>query len=184
MFSHMAVMYANALYRRGLVREGHKVLDGIYQHSQDFAISRMYPGLPEYINPKGRGMYPYLTGSASWYLLTMLTEVFGVKGYRGDLTLEPKLVREQFNPDGKATVFTLFANRKLNITYHNTTRLDYGEYTVKEIKLNGEPMPLGRRGKAVMLSRETVVGLAQERTHLLDVILKVQSSKGNHERKI
>jgi cellobiose phosphorylase len=58
MFSHMAVMYAYALYQRGLAQAGHKVLDGIYQHSQNFALSRMYPGIPEYMSAKGRGMYP------------------------------------------------------------------------------------------------------------------------------
>ena len=30
-------------------------------------------------------MYPYLTGAASWYMLTMVTEVFGVSGEYGDL---------------------------------------------------------------------------------------------------
>lgn len=171
MFSHMAVMYANALYQRGLVHEGYKVLDGIYQHSQNFAVSHIYPGLPEYISPKGRGMYPYLTGSASWYLLTMLTEVLGIKGRLGDLMLEPKLVREQFDADGKATVFTLFADRKLSVTYHNTTYLAYGEYAIKEIKLSGEPVPFELRGNTATLSRDTVVALAEGQTHYLDVIL-------------
>ncbi|MCD4685888.1 MAG: cellobiose phosphorylase, partial [Anaerolineae bacterium] len=90
MFSHMAVMYANALYQRGLVHAGHKVLDGIFRHCCNFAVSRIYPGIPEYINARGRGMYTYLTGSASWLLLTLTTEVFGVKGDLGDLALEPK----------------------------------------------------------------------------------------------
>ena len=92
MFSHMAVMYANALYQRGLVQEGWRVLEGIYDQSQDFANSRMYPGIPEYFSDRGRGMYPWLTGSASWYLLTLVTEAFGVKGQLGDLLLQPKLL--------------------------------------------------------------------------------------------
>ena len=33
---------------------------------------------------RGRGAYAYLTGSASWLLLTLLTESFGVKGRLGD----------------------------------------------------------------------------------------------------
>jgi cellobiose phosphorylase len=175
MFSHMAVMYANALYKRGLVRKGYKVLDGLYRHSQDFATSRMYPGLPEYISPRGRGMYPYLTGSASWYLLTVLTEVFGIKGRRGDLVLEPKLVREQFNAKGDATVFTLFANRRLNITYRNPTHLAYGDYTVKEITLNGEPIPFELRSGTATLSRDTIIALAEERIYHLDVLLSEQA---------
>jgi cellobiose phosphorylase len=171
MFSHMAVMYAYALYRRGFVEEGYRALDYIYQHSQNFPVSRMYPGIPEYINSKGRGMYPYLTGSASWYLLTILTEVFGVKGSLGDLALEPKLVREQFDPDGKASVSTLFASRKLNVTYHNTSDLAYGEYSIKEIRLDDEPVFFELRDSTATLSRDTVVSLAEDRTHNLDVIL-------------
>ncbi|MFR8331610.1 MAG: hypothetical protein ACLU9S_03880 [Oscillospiraceae bacterium] len=31
----------------------------------------------------GRGMYHYLTGAASWFMLTMITEVFGVRGEAG-----------------------------------------------------------------------------------------------------
>lgn len=97
MFSHMAVIFVYALYQRGLVREGWRVLAGIYDQSQDFAVSRMYPGIPEYFSDRGRGMYPWLTGSASWYLLTLVTEVFGVKGQLGDLLLQPKLLATQFD---------------------------------------------------------------------------------------
>ena len=171
MFSHMAVMYANALYQRGLVREGHKVLDSIYQHSQDFAKSRIYPGIPEYINPRGRGMYPYLTGSASWYLLTLLTEVFGVKGHLGDLVLEPKLVSEQFAVDGKASVRTLFAGRRLEITYHNPARLSYGQYTLKEIRIGGKTQPVQPGDPRVVLKRDVIVALPAEVVHRVDVVL-------------
>ena len=171
MFSHMAVMFANALYKRGLVREGYKVLDGLYRHSQNFAVSRIYPGLPEYFSPRGRGMYPYLTGSASWYLLTLLTEVFGIRGRLGDLALEPKLVREQFGVAGRAGVLTLFAGRRLRVTYHNPRRLDYGEYTVKEVRLDGRAAPLTAAGDAVVLARDAVTALAEGDVHRLDVAL-------------
>ena len=99
MFSHMAVMYAYALYQRGLVKQGYKVLDGIYHMCQDIAHSHIYPGIPEYISIHGRGMYTYLTGSASWYILTLVTEAFGVRGLLGDLLLEPKLVVAQFDQE-------------------------------------------------------------------------------------
>ncbi|PKK81137.1 MAG: cellobiose phosphorylase, partial [Thermoplasmata archaeon HGW-Thermoplasmata-2] len=95
MFSHMAVMFGNALYKRGKVEEGWKVLNGMYRQSTDFNKSHMYPGLPEYFNSRGRGMYPYLTGSASWFLLTLLTEVYGVKGRLGDLVLAPRFAASQ-----------------------------------------------------------------------------------------
>ena len=171
MFSHMAVMYANALYKRGLVPEGFAVLDGIYRHSQDFCLSRIYPGIPEYVEPGGRGMYPYLTGSASWYLLTMLTEVLGVKGRFGDLVLEPKLVLEQFDADGRASVLTLFAGRKLEVTYHNPDRLPWGMYAIAGIRLDSEEAPYERQGRAAVLPQEIITALAAERVHTLEVFL-------------
>jgi cellobiose phosphorylase len=171
MFSHMAVMYANALYKRGLVREGFAVLDGIYRHSQDLSRSGIYPGIPEYVEPGGRGMYPYLTGSASWYVLTVLTEVLGIKGRLGDLVLEPKLVSEQFDADGRASVLTQFAGRKLQVTYHNPDRLPWGVYNIAEIRLDGEPLLYERQGQAAFLPRRTITALAEEGVHVLDVSL-------------
>ena len=174
MFSHMAVMYANALYRRGMVHEGYKVLDTLYRHCCNFAVSRMYPGIPEYVNPRGRGMYPYLTGSASWYLLTLVNEVFGVKGRRGALLLDPKLVAAQFDADGNAGIQTLFADRQLRVVYHNPKRLEYGNYAIETVTLNGAPVSFEHRGHAALLPRTTLLALAEGQTHTLDVHLAAQ----------
>lgn len=159
MFSHMAVMYANALYKRGLAREGWRVLEGIHQQSQDFPISRMYPGIPEYFSPRGRGMYPYLTGSASWYLLTMLTEVYGVRGELGDLLLAPKLLACQFNAEGQTTVRTLFAGKKLQVTYQNQQGLDYGQYKIGGMLVNGQPFEAETVPNGVKMKRHTLEAL-------------------------
>ena len=42
-FSHMAVMYANALYKTGHAREGFKVLETLMDTAMDFERSKMYP---------------------------------------------------------------------------------------------------------------------------------------------
>ena len=89
-FSHMTVMYANALYQRGFVEEGYKALHTLLATAMDFETSKIYPGVPEYFDASGRGMYNYLTGAASWFMLTMITEVYGVKGSLGNLVLAPK----------------------------------------------------------------------------------------------
>ncbi len=68
-FCHMAVMYAYALLTRGFKEAALKVVAQLVKQSMTFAGSRIYPGIPEYFDPKGRGMYPYLTGAASWLLL-------------------------------------------------------------------------------------------------------------------
>ncbi len=170
MFTHMAVMYANALYRRSFTREGFRVLDGLYQHCQNFPISRMYPGLPEYITPRGRGVYPYLTGSASWYLLTLLTEAFGVRGEWGDLRLRPRLVHEQFDTEGKTSIRTLFAGRVLDIVYHNPAGLDTSDTTIATVALDGNLLPIAP-GAEVLIGRAHIEALDAGIAHRLEITL-------------
>jgi cellobiose phosphorylase len=141
MFSHMALMYAYALYERGYAREGFQVMNEIFRHSQNFAVSRMYPGIAEYINNRGRGMYPFLTGSASWYLLTLVTQAFGIQGEMGTLVLKPRLVKEQFTRDGIAQIQALFAGKQLLITYLNPENLDAGGYSIGSVRINGQLLP-------------------------------------------
>ena len=85
-------------------------------------------------------MYHYLTGSASWLVLTQLIHVFGVRGYRGDLMLAPQLVKEEFNKKGIASVSCQFAGKRLTVEYHNPKKLDAGQYAIKEILIDGKPL--------------------------------------------
>jgi cellobiose phosphorylase len=170
MFSHMAVMYANALYRRGMAMEGFKVLDGIYQHCQDFSRSHIFPGIPEYINERGRGMYTYLTGSASWYLLTLVAESFGVRGKLGDLVFDPKLVAAQFGPDGTARLTTRFADRTLEIIYHNKAHLEFGIYLVHAVSLDKRPVEITEL--PVIIPRSQISLLDPATVHPIEIELQ------------
>lgn len=136
-FSHMAVMYANALYSRGFVKEGYKVINTLYKHCADYHKSNIYPGVPEYVNQRGQGMYHYLTGAASWLLLTVLNEMYGIKGELGALKLAPKLLAEQFSK-GMASATCMFRGANITVTYQNPFGLEAGEYTVKEIYIDGD----------------------------------------------
>ena len=119
-FSHMTVMFGNSLYSRGFGKEGFKVISSLYKHASDFEGSKIYPGIPEYFDPKGRGVYHYLTGAASWLMLTVLTEMFGVRGEYGGMKFRPMLQNEQFDKDGKAGVSFEFNGRPVNLTYVKT----------------------------------------------------------------
>lgn len=136
-FSHMAVMYANALYSRGFAKEGYKVINTLYKHCADYHKSNIYPGVPEYVNQRGQGMYHYLTGAASWLLLTVLNEMYGIKGELGALKLAPKLLAEQFS-NGMAGATCMFRGANITVTYQNPFGLEAGEYTVKEIYIDGD----------------------------------------------
>ena len=138
-FSHMTVMFGNALYSRGFKEEGWKVLGTLYRHATDFEKSKIYPGVPEYFDPKGRGVYHYLTGAASWLMLTVLTEMFGIKGSYGDMVFEPKLLPSQFDSEGKASVSFEFNGKPVTVIYD----MDEKASSVKKITVNGSVVSEG-----------------------------------------
>ena len=169
-FSHMAVMYANALYRRGFVQEGWKALKSLADTALDFDTSRIYPGIPEYFRADGRGMYHYLTGAASWYMMTMITQVFGVRGEAGDLLLEPKLTAGQFDEKGRAMVSVTFAGRRLTVCYENPERLDYGSYRIGAAACDGAELCAGS-SSSLLISRAMVEALPAAPEHRITVTL-------------
>lgn len=160
-FSHMAVMYANALYRRGFVKEGYRALDALYRQCVNFNQSRIYPGLPEYFSNTGRGMYAYLTGSASWLMMTVVTQMYGVQGYYGDLVIAPKLLACQLNQEGRIGIHMTFAGVPLHICYQANSRQEI--YTeAKHIFLDGKEM----------------------KDHIIPRLLLSENAKENQEREI
>lgn len=168
-FSHMTVMYANALYRRGFVKEGWKALKTLADTALDFNTSRIYPGIPEYFRADGRGMYHYLTGAASWYMLTLITEVFGVRGEAGDLLLAPKLLGEQFDDAGCVSVSLPFAGKDFTIIYRNRERKDFGSYRIGSAVCDKENLSVNDDA-SLILPRGTIEKLA-DRAHEIIVEL-------------
>ena len=137
-FSHMTVMFAYSLYKRGSAREGREVIQSIFKMCADTQKSKIYPGIPEYFDSQGRGRYHYLTGSASWLVLTMLTQVFGVRGEYGDLIIAPQLSKDEFDLEGKASAICPFAGKTVTINYINRRRMDPGSYAVKAVTCRGK----------------------------------------------
>lgn len=169
-FSHMTTMYANALYQRGFVKEGYKALSTLYRQAMNFETSKIYPGIPEYFNGEGRGLYHYLTGAASWLMLTVITEMFGVKGNMGALHLNPKLVKEQFDDSGKAEISMTFGKRLWHIIYANPNKLDYGEYKISTMYLDGKQLDISDQSAVIEL--EQVKQLDKLTTHEIVIALE------------
>lgn len=167
-FSHMTTMFANALYRRGFAKEGYRALMALYEQAADFEKSKIYPGIPEYFNDRGRGMYHYLTGAASWMMLTVITEMFGVKGKYGSLLLEPKLQKEQFL-DYKAGITLPFGKRKWHIVYVNNQQKECGEYCIGNIYLDGNRREIN--SKNALLSMEEIKKTDENMLHEIIVEL-------------
>lgn len=157
-FSHMAVMYAYALYLRGLPREGLRVLRCLYAQSRRFAAGHILPGIPEYFDLRGKGMYPYLTGAASWLLLTVQTRMFGVRGVQGDLELNPQLTAAQFGADDMASLCCRFAGKSLTVRYHNPHHLEPEDAQVETVTADGQALPMISRGR---IARAAILALPE-----------------------
>jgi len=172
-FSHMAVMFANALYQKGFVNEGREVLDSLYRMCVRTEKSKIYPGIPEYFNSEGRGMYHYLTGSASWLVFTVLTQVFGVRGHYGDLLLAPKFTKNDFEYTHEVSVETQFAGKKIIVTYRNPKKIPYEYYGIKKVTLNGKELKnLDLNKQEVLVPKEFLLHNARKRENTLIVTLE------------
>lgn len=176
-FSHMIVMYAYAMYARGFAREGYNVLQSIYKMASDGERSCIYPGIPEYFDSNGRGMYHYLTGSASWLVLTQLTQVFGVRGQGGDLVLSPKLVKEEFDAKGRAGVRCQFASKPITVEYQNIKKVDAGDYRISAVMLNGKPLDMQEADGSVRIARTLIANAPH--AHLTVVL---EAKNGNKKK--
>ncbi len=168
-FSHMAVMYANALYQRGFAAEGYKALNALAKNALNFDTSKIYPGIPEYFDAQGRGLYHYLTGAASWYLLTYVTEVFGVKGNMGDLVVCPKLMKSQFDKDGKASISLFFQGKEFMVEIVNKDNIEADEYVVKEAVCDETKMEVS--GEMAVLSIDKLAKLDDKKHHIVVTLM-------------
>lgn len=159
-FSHMIVMFMNALYTRGFVREGYEVFSSLYKMCMDTDTNKIIPMIPEYFDGEGRGAYLYLTGSASWMVLTVVSQIFGVTSYLGDLVLAPKLVAEQFQKS--AALFTSYNGYKIKVVYDNPKQLDYQDYAILGVQINGQSIEsITLNQKSVTLSKALTVACFQ-----------------------
>ncbi|MBU1090417.1 MAG: cellobiose phosphorylase, partial [Candidatus Omnitrophica bacterium] len=169
-FSHMIVIYAYALYKRNFIKQGWRVLSSIYKMALNTPRSKIYPCLPEYFNLQGQGMYSYLTGSASWFILTMLTGVLGVKGEDGNLLVEPKISFEQFKSTPIISMEKVFAGRKFRIHFSKSKTSTNKEYKIIKASLNSQELSLDQY-RRVVINRNRIMKLARDKINTLEVIL-------------
>jgi len=169
-FNHMVVMFAYALYKQGYIDEGWRVLSSIYNMAANTRQSKIYPCLPEYFNAEGRGMYSYLTGSASWFVLAMVTQGFGVRGSYGDLLIEPKLSKEQFKDTVVIGIDRCFAGKNLRINFYNPKKLPATGYKIVKATLNSCDLAL-KETRSLLIGRKTILNLPSAKLNIINIIL-------------
>ena len=130
-FSHMVVMYAAGLAQNGRVAEAYRMLRLLYENCIASSRSRMFPGIPEYFEPDGRGVYCYLTGSAAWYVMVFITAILGVAARVGNLVISPNFAATGLTP-ADCIIRLPFAGRRLVIRFSGSGAAIAG------ISLNGK----------------------------------------------
>ncbi|MCP4649443.1 MAG: cellobiose phosphorylase [PVC group bacterium] len=170
-FSHMCVMFANALYQQGLVNEGYEVIDSLFNMALNTPASKIYPCLPEYFDLEGRGMYSYLTGSASWYVMTVLTEIFGIKGHFGELVIAPKLAAKQFIGTKNVSLRCNFAGRSLNITFKNPRKVEYEKYAFSGVTISPQMSFASISEKEIIILRKELLKVPKNTPINIEIIL-------------
>ena len=137
-FSHMNVMLAYALYQQDFIKEGRCVISSLYNMSRG-EKSKIYPLLPEYFNNQAQGLYSYLTGSASWLILTLFEQVLGIQFQKGDLKINPKLMSEQFNNKPISCCFYL-QGKTIEVIFKKVSR-SWGILKISKLLLQGQIIP-------------------------------------------
>ncbi|MFO7864863.1 MAG: hypothetical protein R6U85_12760 [Salinivirgaceae bacterium] len=149
------IMLAYGLYKQGLAAEGFEVMNDVYSIATNQDVAKNFPGIPSFFDAENRGAYAYLTGSSSWYLLTLTTQMFGIRGEEGNLAICPKLMAKQFDVNGKTSISLYFQNKRLHIEYQNPELFDYNEYSIGTLSINGTIIDYHKKGKACAIIDKT-----------------------------
>ncbi len=168
-FSHMVVMYANALFRRDLPRLAERPFLSLYELARSERAGT-FPCLSEYYNNLGWGMYSYLTGSASWYILTLFREIIGISSDLGDLLLRPRLTKAMFFNRPYVKVRCSLFSRPVEVIVQNEDLLDWHEYVITEVRLNGKVLR-SDSAREVRIRKEDFLRFARKKNNELEVIL-------------
>ncbi len=148
------LMLAYGLCKRGFNADASQLLQEVYQLATDSARSKIFPGVPSYFEPGDRGAYAYLSGSSAWLLLSLTTQLFGIRGEEGQLCFHPKLDRQFFGDQDIVSIQTTFKNKKLMVYYHLIEEAT--SFRIKEMKINGKSINIdpSKDGKVVVSSAD------------------------------
>jgi cellobiose phosphorylase len=149
-WSQQNAMLIYALYSRNFVKEGYAVYKELIQLCTRSNQAKVFPNLPSCFRLDGKGLSSYLTGSASWLLLGLVTQIFGVRGEQGHFVIQPKLVKEQFSKSKQLHLYCNFMEKPLKVTFSNPKSLDWGHYQIHQATFNDKPIPIKDSQKIII----------------------------------
>jgi cellobiose phosphorylase len=157
----MNVMLAFALYSRGFAEEGWQVIRSLFELSLN-QKSGIYPCIPEYFDLEAKGLYPYLTGSASWLSYLFLTQILGIGFSLGALVIEPRLLNEQFRGRRPIKVRLKFSKKDFTLIIKKSGQKNWPDYRIKKAAINGKSLKVPPQAKRLNFKRPALKRLLQK----------------------
>jgi len=102
-------------------------------------------------------------------MLTVITQMFGVRGEAGGLTIRPQLLAKQFDAQHQASISLKFMGIMWEIRIENPDALEVGEYIVGTACLDGEENTVHAAGTTYTL--EQIQKLDERKTHHIRLLL-------------
>ncbi len=168
-FSHMNVLFAYGLYKQGFANEGNKIIQSLFKLSTN-PSAEIYPCVPEYFNLENKGLYPYLTGSASWLIYSLISEVWGLKFSSGKITISPKLVKDNFRYSKKISLTVNVKGKLITLLYKNPQKKDYPDYRIVAISAEGKSIKKPQ-GKEIFFSEDETGRILNSKDKRIEVTL-------------
>ena len=95
--------------------------------------------------------------------------------------VHPKLLAEQFDEAGTASVSVTFAGKQFHVTYRNTDRKDYGSYHIAAVDCDKTAIEIVEDSH-IMISREFINNLSSDLHETYsDTCLKTMSCSSLHK---
>ncbi len=167
------VMLAYAMYTRGFNEFANQIIFDVFQLATDSATSKIFPGVPSYLEIGDRGAYAYLTGSSAWMMLSLTSQMFGVRGKKGDLILEPRIRPELFNEQGEASIELTFHEKRIRVVYVLKPIHKINRYMIGVVAVNNVPVILTKeRAKSCIISSQYINENFDEELNVIKVFLQ------------
>ena len=100
--------------------------------------------------------------------MTVITQMFGVRGQMGDLAFVPQLLPEQFDANGEAGLSMIFADRNVKIVMKNVKKKAPADYKVSAITIDGNAYDFA---DTPVIKRVDIEALAKDTKHTIEVTL-------------
>lgn len=168
-FSHMNVLFAYGLYKQGFAKEGNKIIQSLFKLSTNTS-AEIYPCIPEYFNLENKGLYPYLTGSASWLIRSLISEAWGLKFSSGKITISPKIVKDNFRFSKRISLTVNIKGKLITLLYKNLGRKDYPYYRIIKTRI-GKELINKPQSKEIVFSKYETDRILNSKDKIIEITL-------------